>query len=1187
MRAFLDVLRFELRFQCRTPLFAGVLLVFFLIHLLTMAQAGIHLGDNELVRVNSTYQIVQVELVLSIFGMLPALMFIVNAVVRDFDRGTIELFFTTPVDKRSWLLGRFAGGTLCALFAGLSGLLGSMAGTVMPWLEPARVAPFELTPYLLAFAALDVPNLLAFCAICFGVAALGRSQAWAFGLALGLVVIELVLHNATTAGAPAWLPLLDPFGGLAVVETSRFWTVADLNTRLPFSEALLVNRAVWLALGGAALAFTLGRFQVDVSHLARPSRGLTRVAPAADPAPAAVPVRVAGRFAASDVLRQFLSQVRIDLRAVVLSPLFALVAVFTVGSTVSEFQANTAAILELPLHPLTSLMVGFFRYGLLQFVLLILIVYSATLVFREQDRGMAEIVGASPTPDWLMPLSKTLTLCAALSLVLLTSMATSVALQLLAGHTSLDLDVYAKGLFVYNGFYFGMLCVLAVVVQVVSPGRWSGMLLLFALLAALFSLEPLGFEHVLYGFRIPYVVYSDMNGYDPYRTSTLSLIVYWGWFCGLLLVAAHALYPRGTTSGLGPRLHEARRRMTPALVRVTAVLLVLFAASGGWIYWNTNILNAYDTADSRLLARAAYERVFGTWKNRPTPAFADLTMEVELYPEERRLESRGRATLVNRKEASIDEFIVSTDPRLRFNTLTIEHARLMHEDRVLGVRQFRLDPPLLPGGTLSMEWNATRRARGFVNAQPDTDIVANGTFIEFSHLAPFPSYDEEREVTEPAERRRVGLPPVARLPALGDPAWLNTLGFGIDGRTTFRVRVGTSVDQTAVAPGALEREWVEGGRRYFEYVMGVPVWPQLLLTSARYQVARDSWNGVSLEVYHDAKHAWNVGTMLETAKQGLAYFTREFAPYPLPIFRILEYPRYSGAARAFAGAVAYSESAGFLTDLSHWAPRDYATIHELAHQWWGGLAYGAKMQGRQMLNETMAQYSTLMIFRQQADQQWLRRILTATHRNYLAARRREDVGEQPLMFTEDQGNISYNKGALAMFALQELIGTERMHEGLRNFLRRFGLQPPPYPTSRDLVAELRAVAGPDYQRVITDLFERIVLYDIAVTTAAARPVDGQYEVTLDVAARQFEADGHGAEREEPLDTWFDVVVFPVSASERVTQTPLYQAKHRLRTGTQQLVVRVPAAPGAVGVDPYHVMIDRVPENNVYELPADR
>ena len=154
--------------------------------------------------------------------------------------------------------------------------------------------------------------------------------------------------------------------------------------------------------------------------------------------------------------------------------------------------------------------------------------------------------------------------------------------------------------------------------------------------------------------------------------------------------------------------------------------------------------------------------------------------------------------------------------------------------------------------------------------------------------------------------------------------------------------------------------------------------------SARYAIARDEWNGVALEVYHDAKHPWNVPTMLETARKALDYYSREFAPYPLPYFRMTEYPRYRGNVQAGVGMIAYSESGGFMTDLRGWTDLDYATLHELAHQWWGDV-YGARMQGRQMLNEGLAQYSTFMMYKEFADPVWLRRILAETHRSYLDA----------------------------------------------------------------------------------------------------------------------------------------------------------------------------------------------------------
>lgn len=154
-----------------------------------------------------------------------------------------------------------------------------------------------------------------------------------------------------------------------------------------------------------------------------------------------------------------------------------------------------------------------------------------------------------------------------------------------------------------------------------------------------------------------------------------------------------------------------------------------------------------------------------------------------------------------------------------------------------------------------------------------------------------------------------------------------------------------------------------------------------------------------------------------------------------------------------------------------------------------------------------------------------------------------------------------------------------MHQALRNFLKTYSFQTSPCPTSRDLVNALRAEAGPEYQQLITDLFERIVLYDLRVDAASLREVDGGYEVTIEVTAKQFAADGSGKETEEPLDTWFDVAMFAETDKPLEEVTPLYIKKHRLRSGKQALTVRTTKKPGIAALDPFHKRIERSAGNN--------
>ena len=73
-----------------------------------------------------------------------------------------------------------------------------------------------------------------------------------------------------------------------------------------------------------------------------------------------------------------------------------------------------------------------------------------------------------------------------------------------------------------------------------------------------------------------------------------------------------------------------------------------------------------------------------------------------------------------------------------------------------------------------------------------------------------------------------------------------------------------TADQIAIAPGYLQREWTQNGRRYFHYKMDKPIHDFFSFQSARYAVRRDKWNDVALEVYYDPQHDYNVERMVKS-----------------------------------------------------------------------------------------------------------------------------------------------------------------------------------------------------------------------------------------------------------------------------------------------------------------------------------
>jgi hypothetical protein len=105
--------------------------------------------------------------------------------------------------------------------------------------------------------------------------------------------------------------------------------------------------------------------------------------------------------------------------------------------------------------------------------------------------------------------------------------------------------------------------------------------------------------------------------------------------------------------------------------------------------------------------------------------------------------------------------------------------------------------------------------------------------------------------------------------------------------------VSTSPDQIAIAPGYLQREWTENGRRYFHYKMDSPILGFWAYLSARYAVKRDRWNDVDIEIYYHEPHHFNVDRMIESVKKSLDYFTENFGPYQHRQVRIIEFPRFT------------------------------------------------------------------------------------------------------------------------------------------------------------------------------------------------------------------------------------------------------------------------------------------------------
>ena len=1188
-----SVAAFELRYQLKSPAFWVTSAIFLLLTFGATASDNVQIGSGGNVWVNSPYAIAQTMMVMSVFAIFILTAFVANVVVRDDETGFGPIVHSTRISRFDYLFGRFTGALLAGCLAFLSVPLGMMIGAAMPWIDPETVGPFNPAHYAWIYLLLCLPTLFVTGAAFFALATATRSMMWTYVGVIAFLVLYLVAsaYFARPEFEQA-VALADPFGIGAYEQATKYWTAAERNSRLPeFAGHILWNRALWLGIAFVMLGLAWTLFaraakggRLGAGPVAKPTAAGSGTATSAPPSQAPALRPAAARNAG---WAQLWTLARFDIAAAVRSPAFiVLLGVGFVNALgglwfADEIYGNT-------IHPVTRVMIETLQGAFTIIPLVIAIYYAGELVWRDRERRVHEIVDATPAPDWAFVVPKIVALSLVLFATLAASTLAAIAVQALKGYFHFEFGKYLAWYVLPSTVGTVLFAVLAIFMQALVPQKALGWLLMLVFLVAQISLDRLGFQHNLYQYASnPGTPLSDMNGQGDFARFAWWFRAYWTAAALLLAVLAYALWRRGVGAPLRNRLALLPQRLAGVAGGLAAASVLAMAVLGGWIFYNTNVLNEYRTTLDNERQQADYEKALVGYENVPQPRITDVTLEVDLYPAEPRAVTRGSYVIQNRTGQPLDAVHVRWLEPLEMTRLEVEGASLEKEFAEYEYRIYRFAQPMAPLETRRITFETLRGQRGFRNSGNESRIVDNGTFLNNTEFAPVLGMSRDGLLADRAKRRKYGLPPELRPAKLEDEGARAFNGLRRDSDwVNSDITVSTSADQLAVAPGYRESETVVDGRRTVRYVSEAPIQNFFSVQSARYEVARDRWQDVELAIYHDPAHAYNVERMTRAMKASLDYFTANFSPFQFRQVRILEFPAYARFAQSFANTIPYSEGIGFIANYRDPEKIDmvtYVTAHEIAHQWWGHQVISADQQGGTFLVESLAQYSALMVMEQMYGPEQIRKFLKYELDRYLRARGGEVLEELPLVRVENQPYIHYQKGGLALYLLKDQIGAERVNEALRGLLDEFAFKGAPYPNPTDLVRRFRAVAGPEHQQLVTDLFEKITLYDVKVTEATTkqRP-DGRWDVVLEVDARKLYADGKGAETEAPLAETFDVGVFTVEPGREGydKRSVIAVQPATVKSGKQTLRLVVDREPKVAGVDPFNKRVDRNSDDNL-------
>jgi len=396
---------------------------------------------------------------------------------------------------------------------------------------------------------------------------------------------------------------------------------------------------------------------------------------------------------------------------------------------------------------------------------------------------------------------------------------------LLNGFTDLRLEVYLVKLIGTDSLTFLSLIILSIFIHSVVNNRYIGYFLFIAVIITNSFVWPVldvSSNLVIYG-GTPTVTYSDMNGFGDYVKPFQIYLLHWTLTGIFLLGIAYLFLARGAESNFKARLQLAKGaiRYSGQVKAFLAIAFLTMMASGFYITYTTLKTDRLTNSKTIQEASIAYEKKFGYLRRSLHPSLRDVKVEADMFPENGDLRLGGSFVYYNPHKKPIDTLWYNLQSEGTISRFDLSSpAKLVFEDKPKGIRAYRLQKSLAPGDSFHLNFEMKMAYTGLNNESP---VIGNGTFFNNS-LWPSVGFNDAYEISDEDKRKENGLKEIPPMPRQNDSAAIAHSLFDYHNHSIrFEAILSTSPDQMAIAPGYLQKEWTDKGRRYFHYKMDRPI----------------------------------------------------------------------------------------------------------------------------------------------------------------------------------------------------------------------------------------------------------------------------------------------------------------------------------------------------------------------------
>lgn len=966
---------------------------------------------------------------------------------RDIEERTALFLYAFPIDEKRFFLGRFFGAYAINLLLVVAYMVGMI---IMPYLGVGPADKFGPTPWLqllhgYAFFVLTNIFLLTvvsyFCVVRFG--SMSASYIGIFLFVLIFLVAEGVSENSPYINA---IMIFDPFGFVYTKEIVDGMTVVEKNSSfLPVDGRLLFNRLLWMGIGLAAFAYSYVRF--SFRDFIRAAFGSGKKAKTAfkqasyDTSFCHVEVPHAERlYSFGEYVRKLGRFALVELLNVV-RPVSFRVVLLVIADVFFLYMILWNPVYYLGAQvPLTSGMITTrLHTGFL--IIILLMIWSGELFFRDRTSGFWQVSDASPMPSWVTLLSRFVAMCGVALIMSLTMFVSGLVAQIGQGFFAIDWQVYIIDLF---GFRFGWLTyVLYIGLVFFVAGLTANRFMTHVVCVGYFIFIAISFdtgiiEQVRYGYALVPGLddFSELNRYGIFLESSFWYFMLWLCLALPFLLIGIRFWNRGSEKGTLKRLLALRAELGWSGVAMSLASLVMFLFLHSFLVAEVNTIRNYIPDDQADREAAEYEKRFGVMQSLASPRITSVDLLIDLYPDRQEAEYRAEMMLVNPSDDPVQTLCVNADYFTEIRVLQMEGVELerLEVDKVLGMEVFALPVAMAPGDIRSIVFEYRKAYHGLTQGEPRAELAYNGLFME--RPVPVIGYDSDKELQENNERNACGLDMLgSRMAPVDDPVSVARNFLASDAaRVSGSITVSTQAPQHAFAPGALVKRWEENGRNWFHYEIENPSAFHWFVGSADYAEEKLMIGDTVVTFLYKEDHDYNLDIYRKAFSDAMSYLNSYLGAYPYSELRVAEIPFYQEPFYAFANMIAISEKEGWYGDRKSDSVVSFirfSAMKELFRQWVLENGSIADVQGADMLWTALPDALALGFLEQKDGVGPVEFILDKKRRFYGKERGKEPNQEPPLLSADGMDYLEANKGAIALYRLSKAVG----HRDFLRFVR--------------------------------------------------------------------------------------------------------------------------------------------------------